>query len=159
MDPPLGYREVAAVAKSVGKREYAYKCKDSPIEPLCEREVCLTREFGIGAKSAAGQKKESTWKVLQRLLEEAKGELWHTPDGRSFVSVTANGHREHMPTASTSLEQFMIHGYYTQKHNPISGEALKGAIAVWGALAIRGGQEYSVATRVAEHEGEVWLDL
>jgi len=48
MDPPLSQREVDTMVKSIGKKAYGYKCKDTPIKDVCNKEVCLTREFGVG---------------------------------------------------------------------------------------------------------------
>lgn len=47
MKPPLDDNEVEVIIKSVGKKRYAYKCKDQPICDVCDRPTCLTREFGI----------------------------------------------------------------------------------------------------------------
>lgn len=47
MDPPLPAAEVTATVKSVGKKSYSYKCKDQPLVSVCNRAVCLKREFGV----------------------------------------------------------------------------------------------------------------
>ncbi len=47
MEPPLGHKEVAAVTKSVKRKTYEYKCTDNPIAPVCNRQICLTRKYGI----------------------------------------------------------------------------------------------------------------
>jgi hypothetical protein len=49
LDPPLPLNEVNVVAKQLTKKEYAYRCKDAPIAPYCNAELCRTRKFGIGA--------------------------------------------------------------------------------------------------------------
>lgn len=51
MDPPLDDKDVAAVLKSSGKKTYSYKCKDQPIAAVCNRQVCLGCEFGVGGQS------------------------------------------------------------------------------------------------------------
>jgi len=48
-DPPLPLDEVNLVAKQLEKKDYAYRCKDAPINAYCNAEVCKTRKFGIGA--------------------------------------------------------------------------------------------------------------
>ena len=48
-DPPLPLNEVNAVAKQVEKKNYAYRCRDAPINAYCNSEVCKTRKFGITA--------------------------------------------------------------------------------------------------------------
>ena len=51
MGPPLGHQEVAAVTKSVRRKAYEFKCNEAPICQVCNREICLTREFGIRGAS------------------------------------------------------------------------------------------------------------
>ena len=47
--PPLPLGEVNAVAKQLLRKDYAYKCKDAPINSVCNKELCMTRKFGIEA--------------------------------------------------------------------------------------------------------------
>ena len=47
LDPPLKPREFTAVLNSLDKKTYNYKCKDSPINSVCNKTKCLTCEFGI----------------------------------------------------------------------------------------------------------------
>jgi hypothetical protein len=48
IDPPLGHKELAHIIKSTSKKTYFYKCNDEPIRSVCNRQICLTRKFGIG---------------------------------------------------------------------------------------------------------------
>jgi hypothetical protein len=48
MDPPLGHKEVSALVKSLKRKEYFYKCNDAPINMVCNKQICLTRKFGVG---------------------------------------------------------------------------------------------------------------
>jgi hypothetical protein len=48
MDPPLPAREVIATQKSLLKKDYNYRCRDQPISQVCNRQVCLGCEFGVG---------------------------------------------------------------------------------------------------------------
>ena len=50
--PPLPLGEVNVVAKQIERKDYAYKCNDSPINAYCNKELCRTRKFGIGAAVA-----------------------------------------------------------------------------------------------------------
>lgn len=47
--PPLPLPEVNIVAKQLQRKDYAYKCKDAPINAYCNQELCRTRKHGIGA--------------------------------------------------------------------------------------------------------------
>jgi len=50
--PPLPLNEVNVVAAQVKRKDYAYKCSDAPINAHCNKELCRTRKFGIGAAVA-----------------------------------------------------------------------------------------------------------
>jgi hypothetical protein len=47
MKPPLPSREVIALTKSVMRKDYAYTCKQDPINAVCNAEVCKNRPYGI----------------------------------------------------------------------------------------------------------------
>ena len=49
LEPPLPLGEVNIVAKQLERKEYAYKCSDSPINAHCNKDLCRTRKFGVGA--------------------------------------------------------------------------------------------------------------
>ena len=49
IDPPLPLNEVNLVVKQLERKDYAYKCSDMPIQPYCNKDVCITRKFGVGA--------------------------------------------------------------------------------------------------------------
>lgn len=46
--PPLQVNEVAALTKSLHRKEYNYSCNEAPIKLFCNRKLCLQREFGVG---------------------------------------------------------------------------------------------------------------
>lgn len=48
MRPPLAATEVAAVTKTLGRKDYNYTCTKPPIKLFCNRGLCLQREFGVG---------------------------------------------------------------------------------------------------------------
>jgi hypothetical protein len=47
--PPLPNNEVQIIIKQAGKKDYQYKCKDSPLNSFCNSGLCSSRKFGIGA--------------------------------------------------------------------------------------------------------------
>lgn len=46
---PLTAREVLKVQRSVEKKDYNYACKKAPLVSRCQKEVCITRAFGVRA--------------------------------------------------------------------------------------------------------------
>lgn len=51
-DKPLGPTEAKKVIRSASRRDYLYKCGEDPCKSLCDRKVCVTREFGISMDEA-----------------------------------------------------------------------------------------------------------
>ena len=51
-DKPLGPTEAKKVIRSASRRDYLYKCAEEPCKSLCDRKVCVTREFGISMDEA-----------------------------------------------------------------------------------------------------------
>ena len=51
-DKPLGPAEAKKVIRSASRRDYLYKCGEDPCKSLCDRKVCVTREFGISMDEA-----------------------------------------------------------------------------------------------------------
>ena len=48
MNPPLPLSEVNTLIKSMGKKDYFYKCKDAPCAQVCNKDLCRKADFGIG---------------------------------------------------------------------------------------------------------------
>ena len=53
LEPPLPFQEVADIAKSLKRKDYNYTCKKQPLASYCNREICRTRPYGIGASTGA----------------------------------------------------------------------------------------------------------
>ena len=49
LEPPLPLNEVNTVAKQCSRKDYAYKCSDAPVNAHCNKELCRTRKYGVGA--------------------------------------------------------------------------------------------------------------
>lgn len=49
VSPPLPNNEVQILIKQLNKKDYRYKCKDSPLNSFCNSGLCRTRKYGIGA--------------------------------------------------------------------------------------------------------------
>lgn len=48
VEEPIGHKEIAALVKSVNRKNYEFTCNEAPIVQVCNRQICLTRKFGIG---------------------------------------------------------------------------------------------------------------
>ena len=49
MNPPLSNGEVQQLIKSISRKGYdKYRCKDAPINAVCQSRLCRTKRFGVG---------------------------------------------------------------------------------------------------------------
>ena len=48
---PLSESEVEIIKRQHDKKEWGYKCNDTPMCNLCDKKLCRERKFGIGAVS------------------------------------------------------------------------------------------------------------
>jgi hypothetical protein len=157
MNPPLNSRELAGVVRSVGKKNYSYKCKEAPISELCDRATCVTRKHGVGkASKESGNGKPVP--VLLAIIEAAGAEFWHS-HRQAFVSVTIHGHREHLPVQSTEFRRFLVNGYDLAKGKVLARETLESALRLLDARAALEGPEHPIAVRVAQLDGVIYIDL
>lgn len=47
--PPLPSSDIESVIKSLNKKDYLYKCKDTPMVNHCDPVTCRMKKFGVGA--------------------------------------------------------------------------------------------------------------
>jgi hypothetical protein len=45
---PLDAKEVMNLQKSLDKKEYFYTCEQEPFKSYCDKQLCITRKFGVG---------------------------------------------------------------------------------------------------------------
>lgn len=86
-------------------------------------------------------------------------ELFHTPDGKAWGTLSVNGHREHWELKARGFRWWVARVFFEQEHKAIGAQALQETLGVLEAKALFDGPEQRVFTRVAEHEGRIFLDL
>jgi len=86
LDPPLGLGEVAQIKRNLEKKTYFYKCSDAPINAVCQRDICITRKYGIGGDGIDPDfKLEGSIRILTEDV---------------YYIVTINGKRVHLDARS-----------------------------------------------------------
>jgi hypothetical protein len=156
MDPPLGHREVGQVERSVSRKTYQYKCHDQPIVSVCNRALCLKRQYGVGEHNPDGTIKNQADRLLA-LLSEA--ECWHTPDKQAYATITQDGRSLHLPIDSKDFERQLVYRYERKYQRAPGAEGRRDVITVLDARALTVGQRHKVYVRVAEAEDAIWIDL
>lgn len=95
-----------------------------------------------------------------RLVELVLGcELFHTPDSEAFANITVDAHRETWPVRSRGFRRWLQQRYYSVDGRAPSGQAVQEAQDVLEGQALYAGPLLSVHVRVAEADGDVYLDL
>jgi len=91
--PPLSFREVTAILKSLGQTRYQFTCEQSPIREFCDRQTCLKLRFGVAHRPWEEGNGYATLQVsnLRKVL---------TDPPHYFLDL--NGHQ-----MSLSLEEFL----------------------------------------------------
>jgi hypothetical protein len=88
-------------------------------------------------------------------------ELFHTPghDSDGYATIDIEGHRETWPVNSRGFKRWLAKRFYDEHRKVPGAHAFQDALNVIGGKAVHEGAEYPVATRVAQRDGRIWLDL
>ena len=177
--PPLSEKEVRQVAKSIGRYPPAdvnSRPTTAPLNgagmstpaagaPVGEQPACSTESGHEDAASGAQQDNDHAWDTVgltkgKALLSLAgAGSYFHTEDGAAFAVVPVNGHQEVCRVRSKTFREWLVRQYYNSRHEPPGKEALECAVGVLEAKAKIEMSERPVHLRVAEHNGNIYLDL
>jgi hypothetical protein len=109
------------------------------------------------AEAVAAAQGVSQATALVQLAADA--ELFHTPDSEAFATITVDGHRETWPCKSKAFRRWLARRFYVQHEKAPGSQALQDAIGVLEGKALFKGSEYPVYTQLAEHNGNIYLDL
>jgi hypothetical protein len=86
-------------------------------------------------------------------------EFFHTQEGRPYGTIAVQGHYETWHVGSTHFREWLAHSFYQAEKSVPNGWALDDALTEINAKAKYVGHELQVSTRVAESEGNIYLDL
>ncbi len=115
-----------------------------------------------------GEKKEEKKKKrgpsiatqLVRLAIKNGAEFWKTPEDEPFCTVpNGGGHLENHPLRSKRIRQWLSELLFNATGKVAKGSATLDAITVLEGKAVFGQTVHPVFTRLAEHNGKIYLDL
>ncbi len=95
--------------------------------------------------------------ILVELAEDA--ELFQTPEGDAFATVTFNGHFETWALKARGFRDWLMRRFYEAEGSAPSSQAVQDALDVLHGRARFEGATHEVHARIAEHEGAIYLDL
>ncbi|HEY9869844.1 MAG TPA: hypothetical protein V6D08_11815 [Candidatus Obscuribacterales bacterium] len=94
------------------------------------------------------------------LIECASGaSLWHDTDATGYATVAVNGHREHYKIRSQGFRSWLLRQFYGRFTSAPNSQAQEDALRLLEAAAQFDGPEHKPATRIAELDGKMYLDL
>lgn len=102
---------------------------------------------------------ETHAQTLFRLAENAL--LFHTSAGQPYARAAVNGHLEvwGIGERGSGFRRWLVHQFYAERKTAPNATALTQAMEVLGAKATIDGEIHNVYTRVAPHDGAIYLDL
>jgi hypothetical protein len=85
--------------------------------------------------------------------------LFHAPDGTAYAAVEVDGHLETHAIRSVRFRDWILIRFLRQRGRAPNSQLLNDALNTIRAIAVYHGPEMPVFVRVAEHEGDVYIDL
>jgi hypothetical protein len=107
--------------------------------------------------AAGDERKPKQADILVEL--SAKAELFHTPDGTGYATVAVDSHFETWAIRSKGFRRWLVGEFHAQTSSAPNSDALRSALNVIEARAVFSGVARQVHTRIANHDGRIYLDL
>jgi hypothetical protein len=85
--------------------------------------------------------------------------LFHSPDGTAYAAVEVDGHLETHAIRSVRFRDWILIRFLHQHGRAPNTQLLTDALNTIRAIAVYQGPEMPVFVRVAEYEGDVYIDL
>lgn len=108
-DKPLPYIELKRTVSSASRRDYRYKCGEEPCKPLCNRSLCVKRQFGISKTEYKDLENEDRLPEITEMIKFDTDPIkWGiTINGKRVLNITTDelydAHRMRMKISETLL--------------------------------------------------------
>jgi len=109
--------------------------------------------------TAGEAEEQSQATTLVALALGAGAELFHSPEGDAYATIEVEGHRETWPLKVKGFRRWLARLFYEEQHKAPGSQAVQDALAVLEGKAVHDGPECPVYTRLAEHQGAIYLDI
>ena len=103
---PLAKGEVTTITKSVVKGNYQYRCNESPLCDMCNREVCVTRRFGVGEAGPSKAYDSAVFGGLKKVLSDPP--RWDLEVNGLHLELTTEQLMDFRSVRKTMLEKIGI---------------------------------------------------
>ena len=109
------------------------------------------------AQGVAEEESQAT--CLVGLARTAGAALFHTPDGEAYASILVEGHTETWLLKVKGFRRWLARLFYEEYGKAPGSQAIQDALGVLEGQAVFDGDEFPVYSRLAEHNGAIYLDL
>lgn len=127
-----------------------------------QRAAAQIVEASSADESGGGDQDSQATQIVAMVKADEGVELFHTPGGHdsaAYATIFADGRRQTWSLKSDAFKRWLSRMYYAATGRVPGGQALTDAINTLIGTAMYDGPECEVHTRVAPHEGEIWIDL
>jgi len=112
-------------------------------------------EAGQGEGRGGGRSNVAT--ALVALAEAAGVDVWQASNGEQYASVPVGEHTEHLSLDSEAFRAWLEYRFYQEEGRVATGGVDEALLVLrFKAMA---GPKHPIYTRIAEHEGAVYIDL
>jgi hypothetical protein len=117
--------------------------------------------YAVEDEVSSGDESEQRRPTQSELLVgcTAGAGLFHTPAGDAYAAILVGDHRETHPIRAKGFRRWVVRAFFEQYGRPPGAQALQDALGLLEARAQFDGPEREVYVRVAEHNGNIYVDL
>ncbi len=114
----------------------------------------------LAAAEVSGERKKSqAMELVDLALAQSGTEFFHSPAMQPFATIPVGTHRETWPLKSAGFRAWLSHLFYAATGKAPSTQALQSARDTLVGKALFDGPKFPVFVRIAEHSGNIYLDL
>ncbi len=96
---------------------------------------------------------------LVKLVADRDVTLFHSPEQDAYASILVGDHYEIWPLKSKWFRRWLARQFYEHEQTTPNAQAMQDAIGVLAGRALFEGEQEQVHIRLAEREGNIYLDL
>ena len=138
------------------RKENAARCKP-PLEDEDVRGIAHRAAQYPRGEAGQGARRENIATALVALAEAAGVDVWQASNGEQYASVPVGEHTEHWPLDSEAFRAWLEYRFYQEEGRVATGGVDEALLVLrFKAMA---GPKHPIYTRIAEHEGAVYIDL
>jgi hypothetical protein len=123
-----------------------------------QKTIAKARDVAF-ATGGTGKGRKSQATVLVGLAKADGSELFHDAEKEPYVTFPVAAHRETWRLKSKQYRDYLASRYYAEYKGTPGAQALQDAVTALAGEAVFAGKEYPVSVRLAEHQGDIYLDL